>query len=142
MRKIASGYLYKRGGVYGGRKFTDSGFLYGDALASAMIILFILPVVLSVFWLASLSVQRAYYWDHILQDTLTYLEEAKCEYYKTGHVTAGDYPSQFIISNGMNITYRKGAALIDIKGVPMQHITVQALDNGHIVYTLCTDIEH
>jgi len=69
--------------------------MYGDALISAAIIMFILPVVLSIFWMATLTVYRAYYWDHILQDTITYLEVAKASYYKNGAIETGVYNSQF-----------------------------------------------
>ena len=51
--------------------------MYGDALVSTAIIMFILPVILSVFWMATLTIYKAYYWDHIVQDTVTYLEESK-----------------------------------------------------------------
>ena len=84
VRKIVYGYLYKRGELDG--KTCTEGFMYGDALISAAIIMFILPVVLSIFWMATLTVYRAYYWDHILQDTITYLEVAKASYYKNGAI--------------------------------------------------------
>ena len=56
------------GGVSDGKKCTE-GFMYGDALISAAIIMFMLPIVLSVFWMATITIYKAYYWDHILQDT-------------------------------------------------------------------------
>ena len=80
--------------------------MYGDALISAAIIMFILPVVLSIFWMATLTVYRAYYWDHILQDTITYLEVAKASYYKNGAIETGVYNSQFTMSPSEKITYK------------------------------------
>ena len=56
--------------------------MYGDALFSAAIIMFMLPIVLSVFWMATITIYKAYYWDHILQDTITYVEEGKAAYYE------------------------------------------------------------
>jgi len=87
--------------------------MYGDALISAAIIMFILPVVLSIFWMATLTVYRAYYWDHILQDTITYLEVAKASYYKNGAIETGS----------------------------LQRLTVDAIDNQSVVYSLSVDLE-
>ncbi len=69
-------------GTYSMGRSTLKGFMYGDALVSTAIIMFILPVILSVFWMATLTIYKAYYWDHIVQDTVTYLEESKSQYYK------------------------------------------------------------
>ena len=80
--------------------------MYGDALISAAIIMFILPIVLSIFWMATLTVYKAYYWDHILQDTITYLEVAKASYYKNGTIEAGVYNSQFTMSPSEKIIYK------------------------------------
>ena len=74
------------GGVSDGKKCTE-GFMYGDALISAAIIMFMLPIVLSVFWMATITIYKAYYWDHILQDTITYVEEGKAAYYETGNTS-------------------------------------------------------
>ena len=95
--------------------------MYGDALISAAIIMLILPIVLSIFWMATLTVYKAYYWDHILQDTITYLEKAKASYYKTGTIEAGVYNSQFTMSP--------------------QRLTVDAIDNQSVVYSLSVDLE-
>ena len=87
--------------------------MYGDALISAAIIMFILPVVLSIFWMATLTVYRAYYWDHILQDTITYLEVAKASYYKNEAIETGVYNSQFTMSPSEKITYKIHKACSD-----------------------------
>ncbi|WP_252896327.1 hypothetical protein [Veillonella rogosae] len=57
-----------------------------------------LPIVLSVFWMATITIYKAYYWDHILQDTITYVEEGKAAYYETGTLQTGVHHSQFIMS--------------------------------------------
>ena len=56
VREIVYGYLYKRD-VFDGKKYTK-GFMYGDALVSTAIIMFILPVILSVFWMATLTIYK------------------------------------------------------------------------------------
>ena len=94
--------------------------MYGDALVSTAIIMFILPVILSVFWMATLTIYKAYYWDHILQDTITYVEESKSMYYQTGHIHV-----EPIVENG----------------IVLQRLTVQAIDNESVVYTLSLDLE-
>ena len=115
--------------------------MYGDALVSTAIILFILPVILSVFWMATLTIYKAYYWDHILQDTITYVEESKSIYYQTGHIQEGIHNSQFIMSHSESITYKTHVEPIVENGIVLQRLTVQAIDNESIVYTLSLDLE-
>lgn len=115
--------------------------MYGDALISAAIIMFILPVVLSIFWMATLTVYRAYYWDHILQDTITYLEVAKASYYKNGAIETGVYNSQFTMSPSEKITYKIHIKPVVIEGVSLQRLTVDAIDNQSVVYSLSVDLE-
>lgn len=115
--------------------------MYGDALVSTAIIMFILPVILSVFWMATLTIYKAYYWDHILQDTITYVEESKSTYYQTGHIQEGIHNSQFIISPSESITYKSHVEPIVENGIVLQRLTVQAIDNKSVVYTLSLDLE-
>ena len=114
--------------------------MYGDALISAAIIMFILPIVLSIFWMATLTVYKAYYWDHILQDTITYLEVAKASY-KNGTIEAGVYNSQFTMSPSEKITYKIHIKPVVIEGVSLQRLTVDAIDNQSVVYSLSVDLE-
>ena len=139
VREIVYGYLYRRD-VFDGKKYTK-GFMYGDALVSTAIIMFILPVILSVFWMATLTIYKAYYWDHILQDTITYVEESKSMYYQTGHIQDGIYNSQFIMSPSESITYKTHVEPIVENGIVLQRLTVQAIDNESVVYTLSLDLE-
>ena len=111
--------------------------MYGDALISAAIIMFILPVVLSIFWMATLTVYR----DHILQDTITYLEVAKASYYKNGAIETGVYNSQFTMSPSEKITYKIHIKPVVIEGVSLQRLTVDAIDNQSVVYSLSVDLE-
>lgn len=115
--------------------------MYGDALVSTAIIMFILPVILSVFWMATLTIYKAYYWDHILQDTITYVEESKSTYYQTGHIQEGIHNSQFIMSPSELITYKSHVEPIVENGIVLQRLTVQAIDNESVVYTLSLDLE-
>ena len=115
--------------------------MYGDALVSTAIIMFILPVILSVFWMATLTIYKAYYWDHILQDTITYVEESKSTYYQTGHIQEGIHNSQFIMSPREFITYKTHVEPIVENGIVLQRLTVQAIDNESVVYTLSLDLE-
>lgn len=115
--------------------------MYGDALVSTAIIMFILPVILSVFWMATLTIYKAYYWDHILQDTITYVEESKSTYYQTGHIQEGIHNSQFIMSPSESITYKSYVEPIVENGIVLQRLTVQAIDNESVVYTLSVDLE-
>ena len=139
VREIVYGYLYRRD-VFDGKKYTK-GFMYGDALVSTAIIMFILPVILSVFWMATLTIYKAYYWDHILQDTITFVEESKSMYYQTGHIQDGIHNSQFIMSPSESITYKTHVEPIVENGIVLQRLTVQAIDNESIVYTLSLDLE-
>lgn len=115
--------------------------MYGDALVSTAIIMFILPVILSVFWMATLTIYKAYYWDHILQDTITYVEESKSTYYQTGHIQECIHNSQFIMSPSESITYKSHVEPIVENGIVLQRLTVQAIDNESVVYTLSLDLE-
>ena len=115
--------------------------MYGDALVSTAIIMFILPVILSVFWMSTLTIYKAYYWDHILQDTITYVEESKSMYYQTGHIKEGIHNSQFIMSPSESITYKSQVEPIVENGIVLQRLTVQAIDNESVVYTLSLDLE-
>ena len=115
--------------------------MYGDALVSTAIIMFILPVILSVFWMATLTIYKAYYWDHILQDTITYVEESKSTYYQMGHIQEGIHNSQFIMSPSESITYKTHVEPIVENGIVLQRLTVQAIDNESVVYTLSLDLE-
>mgnify|MGYP001021532636 FL=1 len=115
--------------------------MYGDALISAAIIMLILPIVLSIFWMATLTVYKAYYWDHILQDTITYLEKAKASYYKTGTIEAAVYNSQFTMSPSEKIIYKTHIKPVVIEGVSLQRLTVDAIDNQSVVYSLSVDLE-
>lgn len=115
--------------------------MYGDALVSTAIIMCILPVILSVFWMATLTIYKAYYWDHILQDTITYVEESKSTYYQTGHIQEGIHNSQFIMSSSESITYKSHVEPIVENGIVLQRLTVQAIDNESVVYTLSLDLE-
>ncbi len=115
--------------------------MYGDALVSTAIIMFILPVILSVFWMATLTIYKAYYWDHILQDTITYVEESKSTYYQTGHIQEGIHNSQFIMNPSESITYKSHVEPIVENGIVLQRLTVQAIDNESVVYTLSLDLE-
>ena len=115
--------------------------MYGDALVSTAIIMFILPVILSVFWMATLTIYKAYYWDHILQDTITYVEESKSMYYQTGHIQEGIQNYQFIMSPSESITYKTHVEPIVENGIVLQRLTVQAIDNESVVYTLSLDLE-
>lgn len=115
--------------------------MYGDALVSAAIIMFILPIVLSVFWMATVTIYKAYYWDHILQDTITYLEEGKSSYYTTGTIQGGIYKSQFFMSPREDIVYKSRIAPTVINGVSLQRLTVEAIDNEQVVYSLAIDLE-
>ncbi len=115
--------------------------MYGDALVSTAIIMFILPVILSVFWMATLTIYKAYYWDHILQDTITYVEESKSTYYQTGHIQEGIHNSQFIMSPSESITYKSHVEPIVENGIVLQRLTVEAIDNKSVVYTLSLDLE-
>ena len=110
--------------------------MYGDALVSTAIIMFILPVILSVFWMATLTIYKAYYWDPIVQDTVTYLEESKSQYYKTGI-----HNSQFIMSPRESITYKTHIEPTVENGIALQRLTVQAIDNETIVYSLSLFLE-
>lgn len=115
--------------------------MYGDALVSTAIIMFILPVILSVFWMATITIYKAYYWDHILQDTITYVEESKSTYYQTGHIQEGIHNSQFIMSPSESITYKSHVEPIVENGIVLQRLTVEAIDNKSVVYTLSLDLE-
>lgn len=115
--------------------------MYGDALVSAAIIMFILPIVLSVFWMATVTIYKAYYWDHILQDTITYLEEGKSSYYKTGTIQGGIYKSQFIMSPKEDIVYKTRVEPTVINGISLQRLMVEAIDNEQVVYSLAIDLE-
>ena len=99
--------------------------MYGDALISAAIIMFILPIVLSIFWMA----------------TLTYLEVAKASYYKNGAIETGVYNSQFTMSPSEKITYKTHIKPVVIEGVSLQRLTVDAIDNQSVVYSLSVDLE-
>ena len=110
--------------------------MYGDTLVSTAIIMFILPVILSVFWMATLTIYKAYYWDHIVQDTITYLEEGKSQYYQTGYIQEGIQNSQFIMSPNQSIIYKIHIEPIVENGIVLQRLTVQAIDNEFIVYSL------
>ncbi|MBF1762985.1 MAG: hypothetical protein HXP18_03490 [Veillonella sp.] len=115
--------------------------MYGDALISAAIIMFMLPIVLSVFWMATITIYKAYYWDHILQDTITYVEEGKAAYYETGTLQTGVHNSQFIMSPSESITYKTHLEPIVENGIVLQRLSVQAIDNGAVVYSLSLDLE-
>ena len=115
--------------------------MYGDALISAAIIMFILPIVLSVFWMATITIYKAYYWDHILQDTITYVEEGKVAYYETGTLQTGVYNSQFIMSPSEAITYKTYVRPVVVQGISLQRLTVEAIDNETVVYSLSIDLE-
>lgn len=115
--------------------------MYGDALISAAIIMFILPIVLSVFWMATLTIYKAYYWDHILQDTITYVEEGKAAYYETGILQTGVHYSQFIMSSSEAITYKIYVDPVVVQGISLQRLTVDAIDNETVVYSLSVDLE-
>lgn len=115
--------------------------MYGDALVSTAIIMLILPVILSVFWMATLTIYKAYYWDHIVQDTITYLEEGKSQYYQTGHIQEGTQNSQFIMSPNQSIIYKTHIEPIVENGIVLQRLTVQAIDNEFVVYNLSLILE-
>lgn len=115
--------------------------MYGDALISAAIIMFMLPIVLSVFWMATLTIYKAYYWDHILQDTITYVEKGKVAYYETGTLQTGVHNSQFIMSPNAAITYKTYVEPVVVKGISLQRLTVEAIDNETVVYSLSIDLE-
>lgn len=115
--------------------------MYGDSLVSTAIIMLIFPVILSVFWMATLTIYKAYYWDHILQDTITYLEESKSKYYKTGYIQEGEYNSQFIMSPNQSIIYKTHIEPIVENGIVLQRLTVQAIENESVVYTLSIELE-
>ncbi len=115
--------------------------MYGDTLVSTAIIMFILPVILSVFWMATLTIYKAYYWDHIVQDTITYLEEGKSQYYQTGYIQEGIQNSQFIMSPNQSIIYKIHIEPIVENGIVLQRLTVQAIDNEFIVYSLSLILE-
>lgn len=115
--------------------------MYGDALVSTAIIMLILPVILSVFWMATLTIYKAYYWDHIVQDTITYLEEGKSQYYQTGHIQEGIHNSQFIMSPNQSIIYKTHIEPIVENGIVLQRLIVQAIDNESVVYSLSIDLE-
>ena len=115
--------------------------MYGDALISAAIIMFILPIVLSVFWMATITIYKAYYWDHILQDTITYVEEDKAAYYETGTLQTGVQHSQFIMSSNETITYKTYVDPVVVQGISLQRLTVDAIDNERVVYSLSVDLE-
>ena len=99
--------------------------MYGDALISAAIIMFMLPIVLSVFWMATITIYKAYYWDHILQDTITYVEEGKAAYYETGTLQTGVHNSQFIMSPSEAITYKIYVEPVVVQGISLQRVTVE-----------------
>lgn len=139
VREIVYGYRCRRDGFDG--KKSIKGFMYGDALVSTAIIMLILPVILSIFWMSTLTIYKAYYWDHILQDTITYLEESKSTYYQTGHIQERIYNSQFIMSPSESITYKTHLEPIVENGIVLQRLSVQAIDNGAIVYSLSLDLE-
>ena len=115
--------------------------MYGDALISAAIIMFMLPILLSVFWMATITIYKAYYWDHILQDTITYVEEGKAAYYETGTLQTGVYNSQFIMSPSEAITYKTYVRPVVVQGISLQRLTVEAIDNETVVYSLSIDLE-
>ena len=115
--------------------------MYGDALVSTAIIMLILPVILSIFWMSTLTIYKASYWDHILQDTITYLEENKSTYYQTGHIQERICNSQFIMSPSESITYKTHLEPIVENGIVLQRLSVQAIDNGAVVYSLSLDLE-
>ena len=115
--------------------------MYGDALVSTAIIMLILPVILSVFWMATLTIYKAYYWDHIVQDTITYLEEGKSQYYQIGHIQEGIHNSQFIMSPNQSIIYKTHIEPIMENGIVLQRLIVQAIDNESVVYSLSIDLE-
>ena len=108
--------------------------MYGDALISAAIIMFMLPIVLSVFWMATITIYKAYYWDHILQDTIT-------AYYETGTLQTGVHNSQFIMSPSEAITYKTYVEPVVVQGISLQRLTVEAIDNETVVYSLSIDLE-
>ena len=111
--------------------------MYGDALFSAAIIMFMLPIVLSVFWMATITIYKAYYWDHILQDTITYVEEGKAAYYETGTLQTGVHKSQFSEA----ITYKTYVEPVVVQGISLQRLTVETIDNEKVVYSLSIDLE-
>ena len=139
VREIVYGYRCRRDGFDG--KKSIKGFMYGDALVSTAIIMLILPVILSIFWMSTLTIYKAYYWDHILQDTITYLEESKSTYYQTGHIQERIHNSQFIMSPSESITYKTHLEPIVKNGIVLQRLSVQAIDNGAVVYSLSLDLE-
>ena len=138
-REIVYGYRCRRDGFDG--KKSIQGFMHGDALVSTAIIMLILPVILSIFWMSTLTIYKAYYWDHILQDTITYLEENKSTYYQTGHIQERIHNSQFIMSPSESITYKTHLEPIVKNGIVLQRLSVQAIDNGAVVYSLSLDLE-
>ena len=115
--------------------------MYGDALFSAAIIMFMLPIVLSVFWMATITIYKAYYWDHILQDTITFVEEGKAAYYETGTLQTGVHKSQFIMSPSEAITYKTYVEPVVVQGISLQRLTVETIDNEKVVYSLSIDLE-
>ena len=76
--------------------------MYGDALVSTAIIMFILPVILSVFWMATLTIYKAYYWDHIVQDTVMTIFNHSSE--RTTLIYIGD----------KQVTFKKGFITLNL----------------------------
>ena len=101
------------------------------------IILVLLPVVLYILGFCTHTLQTSYEKDHILQDTVSYLEEGKA-YYDAGHMPAiGVKPSHF--SNiRQTIQYHLIVREEIVHHISVYTYTVQAIDDGNIIYEIST----
>lgn len=115
----------------------QSGFLYGDALMAATLVLLILPTILYVLSSTLSTVKTTYTHDYILQDSVSYIEAGKAVY------DAGGIPTTGIISssnghNLSNITFKQSVTEEVVNGVSILRFSVQAVDNGVTVYEIST----
>lgn len=155
MRRIAYGFLYRQDVFVGNRYNRDlssynnvvmdkiislkskRGFLYGDALMAVTLVLLFLPTILYVLNNTLTIVQTAYINDYILQDTVACIEEGKAQYDSGSIPSSTDVPP----SNGhnlSNIVFKRYVEEENVKGITLLKYTVQAIDNGDIVYELST----
>ena len=134
MQGIVFGFRYKQV-EYGGNRC--NGFLYGDALMAATIVLIILPTILYAFNYVVQGVQRNYYLDRVEQDVVAFIEEGKASYDSgkapfigIGYTHFDTFPT--------HISYSLTLVEEDVHGLQLWRYTVQAKDEQQSVYEIST----
>lgn len=146
MQKIEYGFLFKQAVYDGNRcknttlnfsKSSISGFLYGDAIIGATIVLIILPVILQIFFLSTQNLEMSYHRDQIEQDVVAFIEEGKSAYDSGNMPKVGVAKSHFSPST-TSTEYILTEEPIEVNGIFISRYTVQAVEFGKTIYEVST----